>query len=80
MKHCCSGTNGVLSQRIRKAVPQPAAGKVASGAEWAHRGSCCGRQFFGLWQRLEGPPHKLQKIVALAPGTAAAAAVCKSLS
>ena len=29
LKHCFSGTNGVPSQRIGKAAPQPAAGKVA---------------------------------------------------
>ena len=30
LEHCFSGTNGVPSQRIGKAAPQPAAGKVAS--------------------------------------------------
>ena len=37
LKHCFSGTNGVPSQRIGKAAPQPAAGKVAcalSGPLW----------------------------------------------
>ena len=43
LKHCFSGTNGVPSQRIGKAAPQPAAGKVASALSGSP-GNCYGPQ------------------------------------